>query len=596
MQYQKVKSVAKQVMPKGAALSKRVLSTMKTISDIVGGTLGPGGQPVLIERYEHDLPPMVTKDGVTVFRSLGFQDAAQHCVMEAARDAAVRTANEAGDGTTTATILAEAIVRHINDYCAANRRVSPQRVVRFLEAQFRDVIEPTIKGLSIAIDPTTAEGKTLLRNVAKISANGDEALADAVMECFELVGDEGNVTIVEQSGPSSYEVEQIEGYSIAMGYDESCAKFGPKFITDAGSQKCYFDRPIFVLYHGSVTDIGSAYTALTRVGNKYEELLAGTQTEYNHPNVVFVAVGFSEQVLGTFAASMHTANSIRIFPLTIPKSPMANFQAQFLEDLSAITGATIFDPINRPLDTANLEDFGPGTEGFECTRVRSTIIGRATGEPWETKLLDQISVVEAQLAQPESELDRILLQERLGKLTGGIAKLRVKGASNGELKEKRDRAEDAVCAVRGAVKHGCLPGGGWALIKAASQLATDPINDAVLKPALMEPVWRLLRNCGLDEPEVRAALDPIFVGMKEGNVVVYDALEQRHGDPIVLGILDSTPAVLEAIRNSISIAALLGTLGGTVVFARDSELERSEASATQDWMRNANVNEADERP
>jgi chaperonin GroEL (HSP60 family) len=156
-----------------------------------------------------------------------------------------------------------------------------------------------------------------------------------------------------------------------------------------------------------------------------------------------------------------------------------------------------------------------------------------------------------------------------------------------------------VCAVRGAIKHGCLPGGGWALIRVIRALKVayeqDPIIDGVLKLALIEPVRRLLTNCGMTEDEFSFTIDPILAAMKDDKILVYDALECRHGNPIELGVLDSTPAVLEAIRNSISIASLLGTLGGTVVFSRDDELERTEARATQDWLRHANSNEADER-
>jgi chaperonin GroEL len=601
VEYQKVKSVAKQVTPKGPRLSKMVLETMKTISDVVGDTLGPGGRQVMIERFEHGMPPIVTKDGVTVFRSLGFVDPAKHCIMEAARDAAIRTASEAGDGTTTATILAEAIVRYTDFFCTANPRVSPQRAVRRLEQAFKDVIEPTIADLSIKVDSTSEEGQKLLRNVARVSANGDEPLADAVMRCFNLVGDEGNVTITETSGPSSYEVEEIDGFPIGMGYEESCAKFHPKYINDAARQMTVLENPVYVLYHGTLTDVLVAYSILDKVGAMFQDLIEGKQTEYRHTSVVFVAIGFSEQVLGTFAAGFQLPNALKIFPLVVPKTALLNSQTQFLEDLSAITGATIFDPINRPLDTGTLEDLGPGTTAFEAGRFRSIILGRASahGEPWKTREMDQVDIVTTQLENPESDYDRGLLQERLGKLTGGIAKLRVIGASNGELKEKRDRAEDAVCAVRGAIKHGCLPGGGWALMRVVKALNAaypdDPIINGILKQALVEPVHRLLSNCGMTGDETRAVLAPILEAMKNDQVLVYDAMDSKHGDPIEMGILDSTPAVREALRNSISIAALLGTLGGTVVFARDLDLERTEARATQDWIRNANVNEADER-
>jgi len=597
MQYQKVKSVAKDVTVKGPRLSKLVLETMATIATIVGDTLGPGGRQVMIERYEHGIPPMVTKDGVTVFRSLGFTDPAQHCIMEAARDAASRTASEAGDGTTTATILAEAIVRLTDDFCTHNRRMSPQKVVRYLESQFRDVIEPAIQELSIKVDSSTEEGQRILRSVAKISANGDEPLADAVMQCFELVGDDGNVTISEVSGESSYEVEALDGYPIPMGYEESCPKFYPKLVNDPGTQSCKMDNPVFVLYHGTLTDVTTAYTLLAKVGDQFELLIQGEQTEYRHPFVVFVATGFSETVLATFAAGWTLPNSLKVFPLTIPKSPLFNAQVQFLEDLSAVTGANVFDPINKPLDTGGLEDLGPGVTSFEATRFRSTIIGRAAsqGVYWEDRLMEQIAAVQQQLEAPESELDKLILQERLGKLTGGIAKLKVIGASNGELKEKRDRAEDAVCAVRGAIKHGCLPGGGWGLLKIASLLDNSPINTHVLKQALLAPVFRLFLNAGYTGDETRAALEPILLGIKNNETIVFDLMNERYGSPVDIGVLDSTPAVREAVRNSLSIAALLGTLGGTVVFARDSELERTEALATAAWIRDANTSEANER-
>lgn len=608
MEYQKVKSVPKQVVTKGPGLSKLVLRTMRVISEAVGDTLGPGGRQVMIERFEHAIPPMVTKDGVTVYRSLGFTDPVQHCIMETARDASVRTASEAGDGTTTAAILSEAIVRFTDEYCTANPQVSPQKIVRFLESQFRDIIEPAIlgtllpdgtrfnDGLTIRTDLATPEGREVLRAVARISANGDEPLADAVMECFDLVGDGGNVTIAEITGSkSSYEVEKISGYPIDMGYEESCAKFYPKFINDPGNNMCRMENPVYILYHGVLTDVNTAFTLLSKIGNKFQELIDGTQNEYRHPFVVFVATGFSESVLASFATGWGLPGALRIFPLTIPKSPFANATVEFLDDLAAVTGATIFNPLDRPLDLGELEDLGPGTTGFEAMRFKSNIMGRAQGQLYEDRLIERMDVVQQQLEHASSEYDRRVLQVRLGNLSGGIARLSVVGSSNGELKEKRDRVDDAVCAVRGAIRHGCLPGGGWALLKVSSMLSDDPINDKILKPALMEPVHRLLSNCGMSDNEIRTALTPVLEGIRDEKQVVYDAYNHVHGDALKLGVLDSTPAVLEAIRNSLSIASLLGTLGGTVVFVRDSALERSEARATQEWMRNANLNEADER-
>jgi chaperonin GroEL len=592
MEYQKVKSVAKQIQTRGPDLDRTILGTMRTIAEIVGATLGPGGRQVLIERQEYNLAPMVTKDGVTVFRSLGFDDPAAQCIMEAARDAAVRTASEAGDGTTTATILAEAVVRLTKEYTEKNPRVSPQRVVRRLERVFKDVIEPEVRRLSVKADLTTDAGRKLLWNVAKISANGDTELADAVMQCFDIVGDDGNVTIAEVNGASRYEVERIDGYPIAMGYEESCAKFYPKFINDPGNQRTLLQKPRFVLYHGRIQDPQSLFIVLSRLGNAFEQGQIS-------PNVVLVATGFSENVLGYLAMMFPEPGALNVFPLLVPQSPFPNSQLDFLQDLAAVVGSEILDPMNLPFEEATLEHLGTA-EVFEAFRFRSNVIGRPSNEDALLLRVDQLKV---NLTRAESKLDEIYLQERIGKLTGGIARLKVVGSSNGESKEKRDRAEDAVCAVRGAIKHGVLPGGGWTLLKLMAGLKqlNDPIVDGVMIPALFEPFKRLLENMGITEAnddEFRGILAPILIGLDKQpgeGLVVYDALDGTHVDPFEGGVLDSTPAVLEAIRNSLSIAVLLGTLGGTVVFKRDSEVERAEARDMANFMRNANRNEADER-
>lgn len=604
MEYQKVKSAPKAITVKGDALRKRVLGTMHTVSSIVGATLGPGGQPVLIERFEHGLPPLITKDGVTVMRSLGMSDATDHCIMEAARDAATKTANEAGDGTTTATILSEALVRHIDEYCKRNPHVSPQKVVRTLESTFKEIIEPEILSRSI----TVKDDESLQKSVAKISANNEESLALAVMECFRAVGDEGNVTILERSGPTGYKVERLEGFPITMGYEQSCAKYYTAFINDAATQKVIMDRPVFLLYHGVINDVQPILPLLQKVGDELEKKLQGIGTEYEHYNVVIVATGFSPRVLGSLAHSSTQANSIRMFPLVVPLFASANGQRQFLDDVAAVTGAVVFDPLTNPVHKGELVDLGPGVTTFESSRFRSMIIGRAEGEvppnsqfaseyaTFEDRLLSRVADLEVLVENPESTIDGIWLQERIGKLTNGIAKLHVIGSSNGELKEKRDRAEDAVCAVRGAIKHGCLPGGGWMLLKLCSILPdTNPVVRDVLKPALMVPVDRLLKNCGFNDVDIKGILEPVISGLRDGKAIVYDAYEHRHGDPVELGVLDSTPAVLEAVRNAISIASQLGTLGGTVVFRRDEQFERTEAHNAQDFERNANLNEANLR-
>jgi chaperonin GroEL len=588
MSYAKVKSVSKAVEVKGASLSGKVLSTMRIIADIVGSTLGPGGQPVLIERQEFGMPAMISKDGVTVFRNLGFDDPVAHVIMETARDASVRTATEAGDGTTTATVLAEAIVRCSNSFVTKNPRYSPQRVVRKLENVFTTVISPAVDALSHKANFGTPEGREALRSVARVSANGDEALANAVIECFNLVGDDGNVTISEISGPSAYEVERIEGFPIGMGYEDSCGKFYAKFINDPATQMCRMENPAFVCYHGRITDIQTLIKFFSEIGSAW-------QTDGFRHNIVLVATGFSDTVLANLATNFAEVGSINVFPLLTPQNAVQGSELAFLQDIAAYTGATILDPLNKPFDVATLQDVGLQAKHFEAGRFRSSVLcgHTADGTPLnELTVLDRVEQLRALLGQETSIYETNILQERIGKLTGGIAKLKVVGPSSGELREKRDRAEDAVAAVRGAVKHGTLPGGGWTLIKLYGDLALlkDEVVDSVLRPALLAPVYRLLQNAGMAYEEAHEVVETIsarIAGSEEPSA--YDALNFQYVDSRSGGLLDSTPAVLEAIRNSISIAGLLGTLGGAVVFKRDTELERNEARETNQYLRDGGM-------
>lgn len=590
MQYAKAKSVSKEIVNRGPGLRALILKTMKACSEIVGSTLGPGGMPVVLERQEERLPPMITKDGVTVFRNLGFDDSAQQVLMEAARDASVRTAAEAGDGTTTATILAEALVRNTMAYCDLNPKVSPQKVVRTLEKAFRTEVEPYIRDHVLKADLSTEGGRHRLTSVAKTSANGDMPLAEAVLKCFDMTGDEGNVTIVEATGPSGYEVERIEGYPIMKGYEDCCGNFYQQFINDPGRQMVTLDKPTYILVHARLADIYSCLPIFERIDQAAQQGLIG-------PNVVLVATGFSEVVLAHLATNFRVSNTINVYPLVAPMNGMQTSQFDFLLDIAALSGAQIFDPLNSPLENATVEMLG-STDTFEAGRFRSTILGYKD----EILILERVDQLKKLLTTDLSGMDRTLIQERLGKISGGIAKLKVLGASAGELREKRDRAEDAICAVRGALKHGTLPGGGWTLKKVSDMLRIydDPVISTVLADSLLEPVRRLYTNAGSTVEEANDLIDQLGhvdeTAPIGGELLVYDVLEGSWVDALRAGVLDSTPAVLEAIRNSLSIASLLGTCGGIVVFKRDGAVDRQEARDTAEFLRTANVNEADERP
>jgi chaperonin GroEL len=596
----KTKSASKIVVPRSDRLERDVLDTMAIASTVVGGTLGPGGHPVLIERPEYNLPPYVTKDGVTVFKAIGLPDPVEQCILEAARDASVRTAQEAGDGTTTATILSEAFVRYTTAFCKKNPNIPPICVIRTIQKLYDTIIEPEIKKLTIECDLSTQEGKHLLRNVAKISANGDLELADAVMECFDITGDAGNVTIVESTGPTHYEVERTHGYSISSGFEESCAKYYPAFINDPSTQRVVLEKPGFILYFGRLNDIQSCLDLLNRLQQGFE----GNYLDMH--NFVLMATGFSESVLANLASIFAQPNNINIFPLVIPKTAVLNSERHFLDDVAAVTGAVVFDPLTKPMNEADFEDIGNmvaveencngipqkvyrslGVSSFECGRYRSTILGRCD----EEILTKRIEELEAAVSSAESEYDLRQLQERLAKLSGGIAKLKVIGSSNGEMKERRDRAEDAVCAVRGAVKHGALVGGCWTLVEIARKLQEESdelvkeIVDSIVNPSLLSPLGVLFGNAGLDSGQQdKKVSDSLLAGVPE-EAYVTDVSTGKVVKALDEGILDSVPAVRDAIKNAISIATLLGTLGGCVVFPRDRDFEIKEARDAADYDR-----------
>ena len=394
IEYIKTHSAAKKILPAGEELHKKIADTTTTAKLVVGGTLGPGGGPVAIERQEYNLPPLVTKDGVTVFKSLGFEDPFQQAILELIREPSIRTANEAGDGTTTATILQDGFYRFTRKYCRENPSVPPIRVIKQIEDTLRNKILPLIENLTIPCDFNTQEGRDLLLKVAKLSANGDQELAEAVLKCFDICGHEGNVTIVEANGKPGIEVEKIEGYPIPSGYEESCSRYYPSFITDQGTQRVVYDKPIFILYFGRVTDIQTCLPIL-------EKIQDGFRSEYLKAfNVVFMATGFSDSVLATFSQITQTADNFNICPLVAPQTAVVNSQKHFLDDIAAVVDGLVFDPTTLPLSEMQLEHLGnikkvstvdgmgvtdviyetKGVKTFESGRYRSSVVGYADEE------------------------------------------------------------------------------------------------------------------------------------------------------------------------------------------------------------------------
>lgn len=563
MSMRKVKTPAKIYTSDLSKLESIIVKTIDKIDAIVGSSLGPGGRNVIIESELPDIPNKNTKDGVTIFRSLGSEDAYEHLIIEQTRDVAVQTVNAAGDGTTTATIIASALIKNLFNFCRDNRKYSPQKVTRMIYKVLIDKLIPQIKENSITINN---KNKSLLKKVATISANGDSDMAEAVIKAFDEVGygASSHVTIQELSGPSGYEVELIEGFPISKGYEESIGKFHAAFINDKAHQKCILEKPLFILFDGNITDMVQIQDVLNKIGQEWVE----GNSEFK--NVIIIAHKFNDQVLTQLSFNFNNPQTINVVPLSTPLMPIANAGLEFLRDVSAFTGATIFD-MNSPLIDALPDDFGKDMEKIEISRFRTTIVG----DPEALNIENRAGELEIQLENSESKLEKTILEERLGKLTNGIAKLKIYGSSNGELKEKADRAEDAVCSVRAAISHGCVPGGGRMLVNLAMSLQedTEPVVQNIIIPSLFAPFYRLLDNAGYNEEEIQEILLKMIQDPKK----VYDVENAKFGTPKKMGILDATLAVEQSLKNAVSISSVMGTLGGIVAYPRDSKLERDYA-------------------
>jgi chaperonin GroEL len=559
----KAKSASKINIPSGPGLEKVILDTVNEIATMVGATLGPHGKTILIERQEDGLPPYQTKDGVTVAKSLGFRDSVKQVILESFRDAAIKTVEFAGDGSSTSIVLAKEILFNMKKFLKANPQVSPQQAVREIQDFFEKVCLPYIQNSAIKVNHENYND--LLLSVAKISTNGDEILSQNVLKAFNMVGDSGHITLGEETGPEGYEVSKVNGYVVGTGFEASCGRFVNEFINDVPNSRIFLESPVFILIDGNVLDlagIGSFFTALTQ---EWE------QKKQQAKNVVIFAHQFSQSVLARLAQAQKNTD-IKIVPCITPIDALANSRFDFLKDVAAFTGGKIFNSLTNPLSQAYPSDLGIPAQSFEMSRYKAVINGKGN----EETLIERAQQLKARKDSPStSRFEKSILEERIGRLTGGIAKLTIKSISDSQLRETKDRADDAICAIRGAAKHGVLPGGGRILLDLSLKcyMQNSLVVQNVLGPALTKPVMLLLEHSGLDELNRQDILNQLLANPK----LVYNTLSKQIGDPFDLQLLDSVPAVLESLRSATGIAGLLGTLGGVCVFERDDDLERSQA-------------------
>lgn len=555
MIYQKTKT--KQIISNRDKIHEIVSKTIDDMATVVGATLGPGGNPVLIER--DGLAPLVTKDGVTVARNIGVADAAANIVVDAAKEICINTAKEAGDGTTTAIVLANALVKNGQRFLKENPKYNPQRVINELNDAYKQVVLPFLKDKAIAIK-TEEE----LFSVASISANGDGEIAEAVVKAVVAAGDDGTVLLNESQGRTTH-VETMDGYVVTTGLKD-LGQIGPVFINDKAGQQVLMDAGYVVLYDGSINDL--------KVPAHIQDAVADEGGFSDGRPILVFAHSFAESVVEKFAKT--TKGGITIVPVKTPRSGLPNGASMFLHDMAAYTGGTVYDPGTiEELDEEGLGVF----QSAKINMYETFVLGEPDSERIEARITELKSIEAAAF----SEMDKSFLRAAIAKLTGGVSTIHIGGSSDLEIREKKGRVEDAVEAVRSAIAEGIVPGGASVHLTLASILENHQDRREswkILSESLRAPFKLLLSNCG-ENPDDVSFSKYMDQSSNELPVTIFDASKHEFVVALEAGIIEPAKVLRVSIGNALSVASLLTTLGGIVVVPRDAGLETQMELANQ---------------
>ena len=514
---------AKQVLFGDDARSKMVRG-INVLANAVKVTLGPKGRNVVLDRAFG--APTVTKDGVSVAKEIELKDKFENMGASMVREVASKTSDNAGDGTTTATVLAQAIVDEGMKFVAAG--MNPMDLKRGIDKAVAAAIEE-LKGLS---KPTTTNKE--IAQVGAISANSDAEIGEIISEAMDKVGKEGVIT-VEDGKSLKNELEVVEGMQFDRGY------LSPYFINQPEKQAAVLDNPFILLHDKKISNIRELLPVLEQVAKAARPL-------------VIIAEDIDGEALATLVV-----NSIRgILKVVAVKAPgFGDSRAAMLEDIAVLTGGTVISTnVGLTLDKATLEQLGTAKK-VEVTKENTTIIdGAGQAEAIENRVRN----IRTQIEAATSDYDREKLQERVAKLAGGVALIKVGAATEVEMKEKKARVEDALHATRAAVEEGIVAGGGVALIR-AKQAIRDIKGDndeqnagiRIVLRAMEEPLRQIVANAG-DEPSV--VVNTVAQG--EGNFG-YNAQTGEYGDLVEMGVLDPTKVTRTALQNAASVASLILT-------------------------------------
>lgn len=530
------------------ALVQPKLSGMAKIADVVKRTLGPGGLPIIIERVGQSLDgsplgPKITKDGVSVAEECASPDPAEDVIIQAVKAICKKTNSDAGDGTTTAIVLGQAILQEAERVLKGDPSLNPQLVREDIERVAAEVIS------KLSSQSTKIRDLRAIAEVATISANGDKSIGSIIREAFEHVGAEGVVTVDEGSG-SSVTLDRVEGYRFNRGAQSRSDFFNNKDRTHYEAE-----RPAIVFFDGKIlnfTDIIPTIHLLAGVDDN------GTPTK-KLPPIVFVANEFSRDVI-QFMLIQKLERGMQLCAVEGPH--MTHIRTGYYDDMAAYTGGSRLGNGARALTAITEDDIGYA-EKIVVDQYKTTIYD---GDGSEEVVLDRVSQLRALRERAESPYDAQVTNDRIAALTGGIAKIGVGGATELEIKEKYDRIEDALNASRAAIQEGVVPGGGCTLLRIAVELAADnSVGARIMCKALAAPFKQILENVGLD----REAVEQIAVHVVADPDSVYDARDKKIKNAMEAGIIDPVKVTRTALENAVSIAGLLSTAGGAIIYKKD---------------------------
>ncbi len=508
---------------------RKLQKGMDTLASAVITTLGPKGRNVAIDRKFGS--PTITHDGVTVAKEIELEDPFENMGAQLLKEAATKTNDIAGDGTTTSTVLAHAIVTEGLKSLAAG--ANPMLLKRGIEAATKAVAQNISEQ---AIEVTTKEE---IANVASISAQ-DREIGELIAEVMDKVGKDGVITVEESKG-LEFETEYVEGMQFDRGY------ISPYFITDAEAMEASIENPYLLIYDKKISaaaDIVPLLEKLVQVGRR---------------DLIIIAEDIDGEALATLVL-----NKLRgmLNVLAIKAPGFGDRRKAMLQDIAILTGATVIsEETGRKLESVTLADLGTA-EKVTSTKEETTIIG---GQVEQAQIKGRIEQIRVEIEKSTSDYDREKLQERLAKLTGGVAIIRVGAATETELKEKKHRVEDALSATRAAVEEGIVPGGGVALINALAVLDDVKVDNEdaqmgvnMVRKALVVPMRKIAENAGQDGSvvieNVRRAQE------KAGkHTIGYDVISGEYLDMIEAGVIDPAKVTRGALENAASIAAMILT-------------------------------------